>query len=111
ADPAQPYGAVLPWPASLGGRPARAAGAHVVLVNGHAALFVERGGRTLTPFAELDDAVHRAALRALAEAVERGLVKRLGVERVAGATALGGAWEERLVAAGFRVGPNRLTLG
>ena len=103
ADPAQPYGAALPWPESLGGRPARSAGAHVVLVDGAAVLFVERGGRTLTPFAELEDDVHAAALTALAAAVERGVVKRLNVERVAGASALGTVWEERLVAAGFRI--------
>ena len=33
ADPAQPFGAALPWPASEG-RPARAAGAYVVLAGG-----------------------------------------------------------------------------
>ena len=111
ADPAQPYGAALAWPASLGGRPARAAGAHLVLVDGRAALFVERGGRTLTPFADLEDEQHAAALTALAAAVARGTVKRLNVERVAGASALGGPWEERLLAAGFRSGPKRMTLG
>ena len=69
------------------------------------------GGRTLTPFAELEDDVHAAALTALAAAVQRGIVKRLNVERVAGASALGSVWEERLVAAGFRTGPKRLSLG
>jgi ATP-dependent Lhr-like helicase len=111
ADPAQPYGATLPWPESLGGRPARSAGAYVVLVDGAAVLFVERGGRTLTPFAELEDDVHAAALTALAAAVQRGIVKRLNVERIAGASALGSIWEDRLVAAGFRIGPKRLSLG
>jgi ATP-dependent Lhr-like helicase len=111
ADPAQPYGATLPWPESLGGRPARSAGAYVVLVDGAAVLFVERGGRKLTPFAELEDDVHAAALTALAAAVQRGIVKRLNVERIAGASALGSIWEDRLVAAGFRIGPKRLSLG
>jgi ATP-dependent Lhr-like helicase len=46
-DPAQPYGAALPWPASEG-RTARAAGARVVLVDGAAAAYVERGGRSVT---------------------------------------------------------------
>src|SRR5687768_2557427 len=35
-DPAQPYGAALPWPESAG-RPARPAGTHVVLVDGEPA--------------------------------------------------------------------------
>jgi ATP-dependent helicase Lhr and Lhr-like helicase len=46
-DPAQPYGAVLPWPRREGQarRPARVAGAYVVLVNHNPVLYVERGGR------------------------------------------------------------------
>ena len=44
ADPAQPYGAALPWPKLAGGRAARVAGAQVVLLGGEPALFVERGG-------------------------------------------------------------------
>jgi ATP-dependent helicase Lhr and Lhr-like helicase len=49
ADPAQPYGAALPWPkrASGGPRPARVVGAYVVLVADKPALYVERGGRAL----------------------------------------------------------------
>ena len=50
-DPANPYGAALPWPAArgphAGHRPGRKAGALVVLVDGRLALYVERGGRTL----------------------------------------------------------------
>ena len=49
ADPAQPYGAVLPWPKRSGARAARVAGAHVVLLGGRPALFVERGGRSMVP--------------------------------------------------------------
>ena len=48
ADPAQPYGAALPWPrrGDDDRRPfQRAAGAHVVLVDGAAVLYVERGGK------------------------------------------------------------------
>src|SRR5438034_1260749 len=49
ADPAQPYGAALPWPRRAGARAARVAGAHVILLGGEAALFVERGGRLKWP--------------------------------------------------------------
>ena len=55
ADPAQPYGAALPWPRRAGARAARVAGAHVVLLGGVAALYVERGGRTLVPLREPDE--------------------------------------------------------
>jgi ATP-dependent Lhr-like helicase len=50
-DPAQPYGASLPWPEhGEGGRPARTAGAHVVLVDGELAAHLERGGHSLVTF-------------------------------------------------------------
>ena len=81
-----------------------------MLVDGRAALYVERGGRTLTPFAGLDDADREAAVAALVDAVRRGIVKRLGLERIAGAAAHGSPWEPPLLAAGFRAGPKRLSL-
>ena len=49
ADPAQPYGAALPWPKRAGGRASRVAGAYVVLLDGEPALFVERGGQDARP--------------------------------------------------------------
>ena len=63
ADPAQPYGAALPWPKRAGARAARVAGAHVVLLGGEAALFVERGGRSLVPLREPDEEWLRAGAR------------------------------------------------
>jgi ATP-dependent Lhr-like helicase len=45
-DPANPYGAVLPWP-KLAGRAARAAGSFVVLHSGELRLYIERGGRSM----------------------------------------------------------------
>ena len=48
-DPAQPYGAALPWPDSEG-RPARAAGAHVVLIDGALAAYLERGAHSVVTF-------------------------------------------------------------
>src|SRR5262249_28644686 len=49
ADPAQPFGAALAWPKreELERRPARVAGAYVVLVDDEPVLYVERGGRGL----------------------------------------------------------------
>ena len=49
ADPANPYGAALPWPEG-DYRPGRKAGALVALVDGELAWFLERGGRSLTHF-------------------------------------------------------------
>ena len=49
-DPAQPYGAALPWPAratATARAATRVAGAHVVLVGGEPVVYLERGGRAL----------------------------------------------------------------
>ena len=57
-DPAQPYGAALPWPKrdpEERRRPGRVAGAHVVLAAGEPVLYVERGGRGLITLVEPDD--------------------------------------------------------
>ena len=92
ADPANPYGAALPWPASGGGhrtraRPGRKAGALVVLVDGELAWFLERGGRSLLTFTD-DPAAHHAAAVALADLVASRRVASILVERIDGVPAL-----------------------
>ncbi|TNB75785.1 DEAD/DEAH box helicase [Arthrobacter sp. BB-1] len=87
-DPANPYGAALPWPAlhddaGTGHRPGRKAGALVVLVDGALVLYVERGGKTLLAFSD-DDAVLAAAGTALVGVVTRGAVDKLIMEKVNG---------------------------
>ncbi len=110
ADPAQPYGAALPWPRRAGARAARVAGAHVVLLGGSAALFVERGGRTLVPLREPDAEWLRPALAALAEWVHDGHAKRLAVERFDGRPVAETDALALLVEAGFLAGPRRAVL-
>ncbi|MGY2873755.1 ATP-dependent helicase Lhr and Lhr-like helicase [Marmoricola sp. URHA0025 HA25] len=103
-DPANPYGAALPWPVQEAGhRPGRKAGALVVLVEGELALYVERGGRTLLTFADDEETV-AAAIDALGTAVRRGALGRLTVEKADGASILGHDSEpirRALEAAGF----------
>jgi ATP-dependent helicase Lhr and Lhr-like helicase len=110
ADPAQPYGAALPWPKreSQERRPARVAGAYVVLVGDEPALYVERGGRGLVTLADADR-LH-AGLVALADAVRGGRVPKLGLERINGQPAMGSELVNMLVELGFHSGPRRLTL-
>ena len=126
-DPAQPYGAVLPWPRREGQarRPARVAGAYVVLVQAEPVLYLERGARALLTLADgpmtstarghQGEAFERdrveTALRALADAARSGVVDRISLERVDGEPAIGSAIEPLLVELGFRSGPRRLTLG
>jgi ATP-dependent Lhr-like helicase len=89
ADPANPYGAALPWPAARGegARPGRKAGALVVLVDGELAWFLERGGRSLLTFTD-DPAAQHAAATALADLVASRRVASILVERIDGAPAL-----------------------
>jgi ATP-dependent Lhr-like helicase len=91
ADPANPYGAALSWPASSeegpGARPARKAGALVVLVDGELAWFLERGGRSLLTFTG-DPAADHAAAMALADLVATRRVASILVERIDGVPAL-----------------------
>jgi ATP-dependent Lhr-like helicase len=109
-DPANPYGAALPWPPSDGGhRPGRKAGALVVLVDGALVLYVERGGRTLLSFRD-DDACIGPAVDALALAVRDGALGRLTVEKADGEPALTSALGLALEAAGFRPTPRGLRL-
>ncbi|WP_334143180.1 DNA glycosylase AlkZ-like family protein [Rhabdothermincola sp.] len=78
-DPAQPYGAALPWP-DAAGRPARTPGAYVVLVAGDPVAFLERGGRTLSTFPAA--AQHPHWVEGLAALVKDGRVRRLEITRV-----------------------------
>jgi len=110
ADPAQPYGAALPWPRRSGARAARVAGAHVVLLGGEAALFVERGGRSLVPLREPEEDWLRVALAALVAHVRRGGAKRLAVERFDGEPVVETMVMPLLVEAGFLAGPRRAVL-
>ena len=112
-DPANPYGAALPWPASDGGhRPGRKAGAMVVLVDGVLTLYVERGGKTLLTWSDDADRL-TPATAALAEAARRGSLGRLTVEKADGAQLLGGGstpLREALDAAGFVATPRGLRM-
>ncbi|GIU95482.1 MAG: DEAD/DEAH box helicase [Gaiellaceae bacterium] len=110
ADPAQPYGAALPWPRRAAGRAARVAGAWVVLLDGDAVLYVERGGRSLVPLRDPEADWLQPALGALVAHVRAGGAKRLAVERFDGAPVVETEALELLVEAGFLAGPRRAVL-
>ena len=110
-DPANPYGASLPWPKLEGGRrPGRTPGAHLLLRDGEPIVFVERGGRGVLRLARLDDAQLAAAMRALADAVAAGHLPKLAIEKLDGEPVIGSGHEETLLSAGFSRGPRRLTV-
>jgi ATP-dependent Lhr-like helicase len=105
ADPAQPYGASLPWPDG-GGRPARAAGAYVVLVDGTLAAYLERGARSLATF-DVDAARWADGIASL---VKDGRLRRIELVRIDGEPSAASIHAERLREAGFVDGYRGLTL-
>jgi ATP-dependent Lhr-like helicase len=114
ADPANPYGAALPWPerddeVASGHKPGRKAGALVVLVEGGLVLYVERGGRTLLTWDDDPDAL-QPAVDALALAVREGALGRLTVERADGEAITNSPLASALEAAGFHPTPRGLRL-
>ncbi|HET6533185.1 MAG TPA: ATP-dependent helicase [Actinoplanes sp.] len=120
-DPANPYGAALPWPdrvvdsgdgekiTATGHRAGRKAGALVVLVGGDLVLYVERGGRTLLSYVDDPEALI-AAGQALGAAVRTGALGPMSVERADGESVHSSPLREALTAAGFRATPRGLRL-
>ena len=109
-DPANPYGASLPWPKLEGGRrPGRTPGAHLLTRDGEPVVFVERGGRGVLRLRKMDEAELGAAMRALSDAVSAGRLPKLALEKLDGEPLIGSGHEDVLIAAGFNRGPRKLT--
>ncbi|ATW52867.1 ATP-dependent helicase [Streptomyces peucetius subsp. caesius ATCC 27952] len=114
ADPANAYGAALPWPEppeGAGHKPGRKAGSLVVLVDGELTLYMERGGKTLLAWAtDPDSPALHAAAGALASAAREGALGTVTVERANGAPALTAPLARALETAGFHATPRGLRL-
>ncbi len=109
-DPANPYGASLPWPKLEGGRrPGRTPGAHLLLRDGEPVVFLERGGRGILRLKPIEGAELEMAMQALADAVAAGQLKKLAVEKLDGEAVIGSGHEQALIDAGFSRGPRKLT--
>ncbi len=107
-DPAQPYGATLPWP-DHAGRPARSGGAMVVLCGGQALAWFDRRSHHLLMFpAGVND--HGWA-EAMATLIKDGRVRSLEVRKIDGEPAgASGPVVEQLKRVGFVDGYRGLTL-
>ena len=113
SDTANPYGAVLRWPApdtplaGTGRGPTRSVGAWVVMVDGRLAAYVGRGGRPLLSFLPEDDPDRSACARgvaarlATAASADDGHVHGLIIPEVNGAPAAAHPLSRFLVEAGF----------
>jgi ATP-dependent Lhr-like helicase len=126
-DPANPYGAVLPWPISLasgqssvtgdsgergegdGGRPQRAAGAMVVLHDGRLLAWLGRSAQTLLTWIDEKEAeLARELARALARLVDGGRPKVLWLRSIDGDEPRRSSVHGALVAEGFSGGARGL---
>jgi len=105
ADPAQPYGAALLWPETAG-RPARAAGAYVVMTDGVLSAFLERGARSLLTFGSPPD----LWVDALSSLVKDGRLRRLELTSVDGVPTSESSVADQLREAGFVDGYRGLVL-
>ncbi len=97
-DPAQPYGAALAWPDSPG-RPARTAGAHLVMTEGTPTVLLERGGRSLTTFSAAEST--NTWIEAIIGLVKDGRLRKLEIAKANGHPIRETPWAARLEAAGF----------
>jgi len=107
SDPAQPYGAALPWPEGTG-RPARAVGAFVVLQNGAPAAYLERGAKSLLTFEDAD--TDGAWIDALIGLVKESRVRKIELQRIDGVPATESPLASRLREAGFAEGYKGLSV-
>ena len=114
ADPANPYGAALAWPrrGDADRRPLqRAAGAYVVLVDGVAALYLERGGATLQTLPAADDpSVAVTAARAFGGLVADGRMRELVIRKVDAENVAASRFRPMLLEADFVAGYRGLVL-
>ncbi|QNE89179.1 ATP-dependent helicase [Corynebacterium incognita] len=118
ADPANAYGAALPWPERDGantgrntGGLSRGAGAVVVLVDGVLVAHLTRGGRTLTTFADAaPSGIERTEsagyiVDALREAVASRRMAPFVIEKVNGEAIFESPWADLLRGAGAGITP------
>ncbi|AST28110.1 ATP-dependent helicase [Ralstonia pseudosolanacearum] len=114
ADPANPFGTLLPWPSHPSGvRPVRRAGAFVVLVDGRLMFYLAQGGRHLLSYGDADAAAMARpladGLTALAIALKRERQGAFTLERVDDQLTYKSPLAAALRAIGFSSAPKGLT--
>jgi len=102
-DPANPFGAAVPWPSRSpeagkdpGHRPGRKAGALVVLVDGRLVLYVERGGRTLLTWGNETDLLTPAVDALFVPDIDASLDEEGAKQRFWRALRMLGDWYDEL---------------
>lgn len=101
-DPANPYGSLLSWPENKG-RPRRASGTTVILVDGHPVFFLEKGGKKLTSFPKCEDPVFlEAALDGLRHFAQKARGRTLKLQEIDGEAAGKSPLAPQFIHYGFR---------
>jgi ATP-dependent Lhr-like helicase len=113
-DPAQPYGAALPWPPREGARPQRANGAQVILLEGAVVGWLGRTEQSLLTFLPTAEPARGRVIDALADAlaglVRSGARRSILLASIDGESAMRSPLTEALLARGFRHGLRGLLL-
>jgi ATP-dependent helicase Lhr and Lhr-like helicase len=112
-DPANPYGAALPWPEGEP-RPQRAPGAVVVLHQGRLIAYLSKGERRLSLFLEPEQPAREHQLQALLATLKtlvgRDKRRALLIQEIDGVAAPRSPWAPAFLAAGFATGASGLGL-
>ncbi len=135
-DPANPFGAALPWPETSdpdGARPRRNAGALIAICGGEPVFYVERGGKSALTFATPDSGAtpetnpsmdaglapraergttgqeRRAIAEAIHETCRIGRIDDFVLEFVDGERVSRSSWAEALRQSGFSMTPRGLS--
>jgi ATP-dependent helicase Lhr and Lhr-like helicase len=103
-DPANPYGAILPWP-DCATRPQRAALARVVIYDGRLVAYVSRTGHSVQTFLPDDDeaqsTIELMTAQALVHEVDSFAQRSFEIKEINGGRARDASFGQALVAAGF----------
>lgn len=113
ADPANPYGASVPWPARVDeGRPTRGAGAVVVLVDSAPVIWLDRGFASLLTWPAAPEQI-AIAIDSLVDAAPR-FDTRIAVQRIDGRSVRELPHDQGIIALlhdrGFSITPKAITL-
>jgi ATP-dependent Lhr-like helicase len=111
-DPANPWGATLPWPkGERRRRPSRTPGSYLLMRSGAPLLYLEKGGKGIL---RLDPAIAGeelvGLLRHLVAAAGERRVGDLRIERFDGEPLIGSEFEPLLLAAGFSRQPRKMVV-
>ncbi|MEE2755393.1 MAG: DEAD/DEAH box helicase [Myxococcota bacterium] len=105
-DPANPFGAALPWPDDFSGRPERSPGSRVAIMGGRPIAFISRSGRSLHTRFSQDIIERRVEVQGLCQALrdfaQINRIKVIYIEQINGELARDSSLTSEFIEHGFR---------